>query len=105
MESITSSMIKQDPKYEAKLNSYKIKLYIQIIKRHLDNKYHPLNIIINKFIDFFIPYLNNACDYCERTKMDKNECVKKGKQVIKQIQNGIETISLFANSAVQSKLF
>ena len=109
MESITSSMIKQDPKYEAKLNSYKIKLYIQIIKRHLDNKYHPLNIIINKFIDFFIPYLNNACDYCESKKRDKNECAKRGKQVIKQIQNFIEimqvVLKLFYSKSVNYRYF
>ena len=53
MESITSSMIDKDPKYEVKLNSYKIKKYIQIIKKHIENKHHPINIIINEFIKYF----------------------------------------------------
>ena len=109
IESITSSMINKDPKYEAQLNSYKIKLYIQIIKKHLDNKYHPLNIIINKFIDFFTPYLMSSSYYCERIKNDKDECMKKGKEIIKQIQNFIETmqvvLKLFYSKSINYRYF
>ena len=109
IESITSSMINKDPKYEAQLNSYKIKLYIQIIKKHLDNKYHPLNIIINKFIDFFTPYLMSSSYYCERIKNDKNECMRKGKEIVKQIQNFIETmqvvLKLFYSKSINYRYF
>lgn len=109
IESITSSMIKKDPKYESQLNSYKVKLYIQIFKRHLDNKNHPLNIIINKFIDFFIPYLRKVSAYCDKKKEQKEECLKKGKEIIRQIQNFIEimqvVLKLFYSKSINYRYF
>ena len=109
MESITSSMIAKDPKYEVQLNSYKIKKYIQIIKRHIDNKFHPINIIIHEFIKHFSPYLMEAMEYCERKKEDKTECMKKGKEIIKQIQTFIEimqvALKLFYSKSINYKYF
>ena len=109
IESITSSMINKDPKYEAQLNSYKIKLYIQIIKKHLDNKEHPLNIIINKFIDCFTPYLMSSSYYCEKIKKDKSKCIRKGREIIKLIQNFIEimqvVLKLFYSKSINYRYF
>ena len=109
MESITSSMIAKDPKYEVQLNSYKIKKYIQIIKRHIDNKFHPINIIIHEFIKNFSPYLMEAVEFCERKKEDKAECMKKGKEIIKQIQTFIEimqvVLKLFYSKSVNYRYF
>ena len=109
MESITSSMIEKDPKYEVKLNSYKIKRYIQIIKRHIDNKHHPINIIINEFIKSFDRELAEAVDFCEKNKENNKECSKKGRGIVKQIQNFIEimqvALKLFYSKSINYKYF
>ena len=109
MESITSTMANSDPKYEAQLNSRKIKGYIKIIKNHLDNKSHPITIIINRFIEVFKPYLNKAEQECKNKKMDKNECSKIGRKIVTQIQNFIETmqvvLKLFYSKSINYKYF
>ena len=109
MESITSSMADKDPKYEVQLNSFRIKKYIQIIKKHIDNKSHPINIIIHEFIKIFSPYLQEAVNYCKSKKEDKNECMKKGKNIIKQIQNFIEImqvgLKLFYSKSINYRYF
>ena len=109
MESIDSTMVKQDPKYEAQLNSLKIRKYIQIIKKHLDNKQHPINVIIHKFIGYFTPYLDEATKYCEKMKENKKECMNKGKEIIKEIQYFIETmqvvVKLFYSKSVNYRYF
>ena len=109
MESITSSMINNDPKYEAKFNSYKIKKYIQIIKKHLDKKNHPIIAIINEFIKLFSPCLKEAAKFCEENKLNKNECFKKGKEIVKQIQSFIEimqgVLKLFYSKSINYRYF
>ena len=109
MESITSSMINKDPKYEAQLNSYKIKKYIQIIKRHLDNKNHPINVIITEYINLFSPCLKEAANFCEANKTNKEECSKKGRDIIKQIQEFIEimqvVLKLFYSKSINYRYF
>ena len=109
MESITSSMAEKDPKYEVKLNSYKIKRYVQIIKRHISNKYHPINIIINQFIKNFEQEMVDAVDFCEKNKENNKECTKRGKEIVKQIQNFIEimqvVLKLFYSKSINYKYF
>ena len=109
MESITSSMIDKDPKYEVKLNSYKIKKYIQIIKKHIENKHHPINIIINEFIKYFSANLAEAVEFCERNKENNKECMKKGREIVKEIQNFIEimqvVLKLFYSKSINYKYF
>ena len=109
MESITSSMINNDPKYEAKFNSYKIKKYIQIIKKHLDKKNHPINAIINEFIKLFSPCLIEAAKFCEENKLNKDECYKRGKEIVKQIQSFIEilqgVLKLFYSKSINYRYF
>ena len=109
MESITSSMVEKDPKYEVKLNSYKIKRYVQIIKRHISNKYHPINVIINQFIKNFEQEMVDAVEFCEKNKENNKECVKRGKEIVKQIQNFIEimqvVLKLFYSKSINYKYF
>ena len=109
MESITSSMVNKDPKYEAQLNSFKIRKYIQIIKKHLDDKMHPINVIIHEFMKNFTPYLLLATKYCENNKNDKKACLSKGKEIIKHIQYFIETmqvvVKLFYSRSINYRYF
>ena len=109
MESITSSMINRDPKYEVQLNSFKIRKYIQIIKKHLDDKMHPINVIIHEFMKNFTPYLVLATKYCENNKNNKKECFNKGKEIIKHIQYFIETmqvvVKLFYSKSINFRYF
>ena len=97
MESITSSMVNKDPKYETQLYSFKIKKYIQMIKNHLD------------FIKYFTLYLIIITKYCENKKEDKKECMNKEKEIIKYIQYFIETmqivVKLFYSKSVNYRYF
>ena len=109
MESINSTMVNKDPKYEAEINSRQIKKYIQIIKKQIEDKEHPLALIINQFVTEFKPYLLSKVEECNESKTEKNKCYKIGKKVIEQIQNFIEimqvVLKLFYSKSINYKNF
>ena len=101
-ESIESNLV-ENPKYEVKYNINQIKKYCRIILKQLKDKFHPINIIIKKFTDIFVPYLN--------TKMNKHkdELDKVKNRIIKDLQYFIEimqvTLKLFYINSINYKFF
>ena len=49
----TSSKINNNSDNKMKYNSYILKKYIKIIRKHIEKEDHPIHVIINQFIYFF----------------------------------------------------
>ena len=101
-ESIESNLV-ENPKYEVKYNINQIKKYCRIILKQLKDKFHPINIIIKKFTDIFVPYLNN------KMNKHKDELDKVKNRLIKDLQYFIEimqvTLKLFYINSINYKFF
>ena len=101
-ESIESNLVEY-PKYEVKYNINQIKKYCRIILKQLKDKFHPINIIIKKFTDIFVPYLNN------KMNKHKDELDKVKNRIIKDLQYFIEimqvTLKLFYINSINYKFF
>ena len=101
-ESIESNLV-ENPKYEVKYNINQIKKYCRIILKQLKDKFHPINIIIKKFTDIFVPYLNN------KMNKHKDELDKVKNRIIKDLQYFIEimqvTLKLFYINSINYKFF
>ena len=101
-ESIESNLV-ENPKYEVKYNINQIKKYCRIILKQLKDKFHPINIIIKKFTDIFVPYLNN------KMNKHKDELDKAKNRIIKDLQYFIEimqvTLKLFYINSINYKFF
>ena len=101
-ESIKSNLV-ENPKYEVKYNINQIKKYCRIILKQLKDKFHPINIIIKKFTDIFVPYLNN------KMNKHKDELDKVKNRIIKDLQYFIEimqvTLKLFYINSINYKFF
>ena len=101
-ESIESNLV-ENPKFEVKYNINQIKKYCRIIIKQLKDKFHPINIIIKKFTDIFVPYLNN------KMNKHKDELDKVKNRIIKDLQYFIEimqvTLKLFYINSINYKFF
>ena len=101
-ESIESNLV-ENPKYEVKYNINQIKKYCRIILKQLKDKFHPINIIIKKFTDIFVPYLNN------KMNKHKDELDKVKNRIIKDLQYFIEImqviLKLFYINSINYKFF
>ena len=101
-ESIESNLV-DNPKFEVKYNINQIKKYCRIILKQLKDKFHPINIIIKKFTDIFVPYLNN------KMNKHKDELDKVKNRIIKDLQYFIEimqvTLKLFYINSINYKFF
>ena len=101
-ESIESNLV-ENSKYEVKYNINQIKKYCRIILKQLKDKFHPINIIIKKFTDIFVPYLNN------KMNKHKDELDKVKNRIIKDLQYFIEimqvTLKLFYINSINYKFF
>ena len=101
-ESIESNLV-ENPKFEVKSNINQIKKYCRIIIKQLKDKFHPINIIIKKFTDIFVPYLNN------KMNKHKDELDKVKNRIIKDLQYFIEimqvTLKLFYINSINYKFF
>ena len=101
-ESVESKLL-NEPKYENKYNIYQIKKYCKIIMKHLKDEMHPINRIIKKFAEIFVPYLNY------KTKKHKDEYEKNKEKIIKALQFFIEimqvTLKLFYINSINYKFF
>ena len=101
-ESIESNLV-ENPKFEVKYNINQIKKYCRIILKQLKDKFHPINIIIKKFTDIFVPYLNN------KMNKHKDELDKVKNRIIKDLQYFIEimqvTLKLFYINSINYKFF
>ena len=84
------SSVKKDPNKEHNFNKRKIKAYMEVFKQHLSFKEHPINFVILKFCEQFIPKINEAIDnYKMNYKIKKNSCDEKAQDIIKQLQDFI----------------
>lgn len=101
-ESIESKLM-ENPKYEVKHNINQIKKYCRIILNQLKDKFHPINIIITKFTDIFVHYLNY------KMNKHKDELDKVKNKIIKALQYFIEimqvTLKLFYINSINYKFF
>ena len=101
-ESIESNLV-ENPKFEVKYNINQIKKYCRIILKQLKDKFHPINIILKKFTDIFVPYLNN------KMNKHKDELDKVKNRIIKDLQYFIEimqvTLKLFYINSINYKFF
>ena len=85
LEEINSFLIENDPTINYKLSKAKIKQYIEILIKHLSHKDHPINIIINKFIQEFNPIVLKVISNCKNI-LNKNESLSKCEDILYQLQ-------------------
>ena len=108
MDSIDES-INNNPELISKYHSYKMKMYIKILRMHLEKENHPIKKIINKFKDLFGNQIILISDVCKEIKNNDKLCIEKGMPAIKQIQEFIEIIQvslkLFYSKSVNFKYF
>ena len=97
------------PEYKMKYNSYILKKYIKIIRKHIEKEDHPIHVIINQFIYFFGGFLKINIDFCRNNQNDEKQCNEKVLDVVKEIQNFIEimqiTLKLFYSKSINFKNF
>ena len=97
------------PEYKMKYNSYILKKYIKIIRKHIEKEDHPIHVIINQFIYFFGSFLKVNIDFCKNNQNDEKICSEKVLEVVKEIQNFIEimqvTLKLFYTKSINFKIF
>ena len=105
----TSSKINNNSDNKMKYNSYILKKYIKIIRKHIEKEDHPIHIIINQFIYFFGGFLKINIDFCRNNQNDEKQCNEKVLDVVKEIQNFIEimqvTLKLFYSKSINFKNF
>ena len=76
IDEMNSALIENDPTLNYRLGKAKLKEYINIFRRHLCHKDHPINIIINKFYQEFNPIIINTIYNC-KNNLNENDNLKK----------------------------
>ena len=108
MDSIDES-INNNPELISKYHSYKMKMYIKILRMHLEKENNTIKKIINKFKDLFGNQIILISDVCKEIKNNDKLCIEKGMPAIKQIQEFIEivqvSLKLFYSKSVNFKYF
>ena len=89
-----------------KYNTYKIREHINLIRKQLENKGHPISKIIKKFSEF----CSNKLKYeIGRNKNDKEKIESFKEDIVKEIQNFIEIVSvalkLFYSKTINYEFF
>ena len=100
---------KKDLEFISKYQSYILKKYIKIIRKHIEKEEHPIHIIIDLFIKYFENYLKLIIDFCKNNKNDEKLCYNKGMEAVNEIQNFIEmmqvALKLFYSKSINFKNF
>ena len=100
---------KKDLEFFSKYQSYILKKYIKIIRKHIEKEEHPIHIIIDLFIKYFENYLKLIIDFCKNNKNDEKLCYNKGLEAVNEIQNFIEmmqvALKLFYSKSINFKNF
>ena len=95
--------------YIYKYNSYIMRKYIRMIRKHIEKKDHPIHIVIDQFIFFFESFLKLNIDFCKNNQNEEKKCEEKGMEVVKEIQNFIEimqvALKLFYSRSINFKYF
>ena len=106
-DDINSFLIENEPTMKYKLGKAKLKEYIDIFKRHLCHKDHPINIILNKFSKEFSPVITKAISAYKN--LNFTECFKKGEEIIHQLQEFMMilqvVIKLFYSKCISYEVF
>jgi hypothetical protein len=108
--SFLNSNLEEDPNYEYQYNKNKIKEYIEIFRKHISLKEHPINIIITAFIKEFIPFINDAIEfYNSNSNLNKIGCQEKADDIINRLQDFItimqNVIKLFYSRSISYSFF
>lgn len=108
LDEINSFLLENDPTLEYKVNKAKLKEYIDIFRRHLCHKDHPINIIFNMFSKEFKPIIIKTISTCKNNP-NINESSKKCLDIIHQLQEFIITlqivIKLFYSKCISYEVF
>ena len=95
-----------DERKLSKYNTYKIREHINLIRKQLENKEHPISKIIKKFSEFCSNKLKYEID---RNKNDKQKIESFKEDIVKEIQNFIEIVSvalkLFYSKTINYEFF
>ena len=104
----TESII-NNSEYVSKYNSYIFKKYMKIIREQLQKKEHPINVIINRFIECFKSHLMLNIDSIKNEQLNSKKRYDKGLVIVKEIQDFIETmqvaLKLFYAKSIKFKYF
>jgi hypothetical protein len=108
--SFLNSNLEEDPNYEYQYNKNKIKEYIEIFRKHISLKEHPINIIITAFIKEYIPFINDAIEfYNSNSNLNKIGCQEKADDIINRLQDFItimqNVIKLFYSRSISYSFF
>ena len=76
-----------------KYYSFQIRRHINLIRMQLENKKHPLNIILKKFSEIYTIYINKCYDTINKEDDKKIEETKDN--IIKDIQDFIDIIIFY----------
>ena len=101
--------LRDDPNYEYQFNKLKIKEYMEIFKQHISLTEHPINIIINAFINEFVPYINDVIEFYNNYNDNKIGFKEKAEDIITQLQDFIvlmqTVIKLFYSKCINYTYF
>ncbi len=84
-EEINSFLIENDPTISYKLGKHRLKQYIDVFRKHLCHKDHPINIIVNKFYNEFNPIILKCISFY-KNNLNDNQNFKKCEDIIHQLQ-------------------
>ena len=76
-----------DEKNQNKYYSYQVRKHIDLIRRQLENENHPFYLIIKKFSEIYIFYINKCYNYEDKIQASKD-------RIIKDIQNFIDIMAI-----------
>ena len=95
-----------DERKLTKYNTYKIREHINLIRKQLENKEHPISKIIKKFSEFCSDKLRKGID---KNQNDRQEIESFKEDIVKEIQTFIEIISvalkLFYSKTINYEFF
>ena len=100
---------KKDLDFISKYQSYILKKYIKIIRKHIEKEDHPIHVVIDLFIKHFESYLKLIFDFCQNNEDNEKLCYDKGLEAVNEIQNFIEimqvALKLFYSKSINFKDF
>ena len=93
VDEINSFLLENEPTLNYRLGKAKLKEYIDIFRRHLCHKDHPINIIFNRFYQEFNPIIINTISSCKNI-LNENDIFQKCEDIIHQLQDFMVTLQI-----------
>ena len=108
MESLVGENI-NNAELIAKYNNYKLKIYIKIIRQHLEQKVHPITQVINKFTKLIEIQIRLIISTIKLNQNDAKKCYSLGLDIINEVKHFIEimqvSLKLFYSKSINFKYF